>query len=383
MNKILLLTDWFPPAYKAGGPIRSTVNFAHAMSPNYAISILSTNQDFGGDVIDVAPNKWIAFSEGIQVKYLSAETIKRKTINQEIKALKPDFIYLNSLYSIYFSMIPLLLNYQKRVGAKIVLAPRGMLQAGALQYKSIKKRGFLWLLKQINFYRGIYFHATDEQEKKDIINHLNISPTYIKVIPNFPLAVPKELPSRKKEAGDLRLVFVSRVSPKKNLAFLLERLLELSTNGSITLNVFGPQEEDYWTVCENIIKRLPGNMDVNYKGSIVHDQILEVLQDHHFFLLPTHGENFGHAIFEAFAAGLPVIISDQTPWKNLQAKDIGWDIPLSEPAQFAKAIETAINMDQTTYDQMSKAARQFATDFTEKSGLIEKYSALFSKDALE
>ena len=34
--------------------------------------------------------------------------------------------------------------------------------------------------------------------------------------------------------------------------------------------------------------------------------------------LPSKGENFGHIIMESLAASTPVIISDLTPWKDLE-----------------------------------------------------------------
>ena len=97
-----------------------------------------------------------------------------------------------------------------------------------------------------------------------------------------------------------------------------------------------------------------------------------------FLLLPTQGENFGHAIFEAFAAGLPVIISDQTPWKDLQNQQIGWDLPLDQPAAFAEAIAQAAMMSQEQYGRWSAQAQAFARDFVEKAGLEAAYLRLFS-----
>lgn len=44
--------------------------------------------------------------------------------------------------------------------------------------------------------------------------------------------------------------------------------------------------------------------------------------------MPTFNENYGHAIVESFVAGLPVVISDRTPWRNLEKINAGWDIPL-------------------------------------------------------
>ena len=54
------------------------------------------------------------------------------------------------------------------------------------------------------------------------------------------------------------------------------------------------------------------------------------MKNYHCLFLPSTGENYGHAIVEAFSAGLPVIISTLTPWKNLESQKVGWDIPLDK-----------------------------------------------------
>src|SRR5690606_2741866 len=128
-----------------------------------------------------------------------------------------------------------------------------------------------------------------------------------------------------KVPGHARFIFLSRINPIKNLLFALELLRELQ--GNVELDVAGPPQGVYWQQCRELINTMPPNVTVNYRGSVPHEQVPETLAAAHFFLLPTLNENFGHAIFEAFAVGLPVIISDQTPWQALQEKGIGWDIP--------------------------------------------------------
>ncbi len=87
-----------------------------------------------------------------------------------------------------------------------------------------------------------------------------------------------------------------------------------------------------------------------------------MLEQAHLFFLPTHGENFGHAIAEAFAAGVPVLISDTTPWRDLRSSGVGWDLSLDEPQCFVEAIEMCANMDSDAYSAMRIAARRFSLE---------------------
>jgi glycosyltransferase involved in cell wall biosynthesis len=110
---------------------------------------------------------------------------------------------------------------------------------------------------------------------------------------------------------------------------------------------------------------------------------VEALQKAHFLVLPTHGENFGHAIFEALAMGRPVIISDETPWKNLYDRQLGWDISLHQPGLFAEAIRLACMMGQEDYDQWSQRAFRFARQHVDSLHLKEQYVGLFTQEDQE
>jgi glycosyltransferase involved in cell wall biosynthesis len=79
-------------------------------------------------------------------------------------------------------------------------------------------------------------------------------------------------------------------------------------------------------------------------------------------LLPTRNENFGYVILEALLAGCPVILSDQTPWRDLDAKQAGWVVPLGDEAGFVRALDTLIQMDSADFHRRSTAAYHYAAD---------------------
>lgn len=93
--------------------------------------------------------------------------------------------------------------------------------------------------------------------------------------------------------------------------------------------------------------------------------------------MPSIGENFGHSIFESMSAGTPVIISNNTPWKNLESLNIGWDISLENEHKFADTIIYCSKMNQEEYDSMSEKVFKFAQDFIKNSNLINKTKKLF------
>lgn len=378
-KKVLILVDWYEPGYKGGGPIQSCRNFVAAMHEDFDLYILTADRDLGDKqpYADVEANTWIK-KNGVQVYYADEKKLSLGRLSAVINFVEPDFIYLNSMYSYHFTILPLWLKMNKRINPKIVIAPRGMLQQGAMQFKSFKKKIFIALINLSGVPRQLTFHATDEQEKKDVLFYLSKA-ARISVIPNFPrMKLPIWKPVEK-QTGNLRCVFISRLVPKKNILFLLDILKELPSTIHMHLTIRGEVEDQlYWKKCTDAIEKLPAHISVSYGGPVSNDEVINVLNDHHLFVLPTRGENFGHAIFEAWSSGKPVLISDQTPWRNLSAQKIGWDIALDKPQLFLQAIEQAACFNQQVYDEWSRSAWGFAKNYIEQLNIKKDYIKLFS-----
>src|SRR5690606_22656373 len=94
------------------------------------------------------------------------------------------------------------------------------------------------------------------------------------------------------------------------------------------------------------------------------------------FLFPTLGENFGHVILEALTAGCPVLISDRTPWRNLKQMEVGWDIPLEQPALFERALAECVEMGDAAHRHMSVRAESYARARMEDQMVIEQNRSL-------
>ena len=89
-------------------------------------------------------------------------------------------------------------------------------------------------------------------------------------------------------------------------------------------------------------------------------EVEQTLKNYHLFFLPTLNENFGHAIVEAMLNGCIPLISDATPWRNLQAQNLGWDISLTEKEKFVVAIHEMLQTNQADFEKKSKAIQQYA-----------------------
>jgi glycosyltransferase involved in cell wall biosynthesis len=117
---------------------------------------------------------------------------------------------------------------------------------------------------------------------------------------------------------------------------------------------------------------------VRYEGEIEHERVRQVFAEHDLFLFPTLGENYGHVIFEALASGCPVLISDQTPWRNLESEGVGWAIPLAETERFQSVLQQCVEGDSEWHTALSSRAQIYAVKHASDPVAIEANRKLFN-----
>ena len=374
---ILLFIDWYLPGFKAGGPIQSCANLVDHLKNTYNFKIITRNTDYceTQPYPNVRSNEWLILDESTQIYYLSGDNTNKKYIFKLIQNTTFDMVYLNGVFSYYFTIVPLL-YFRKNKAQKVIIAARGMLAKGALAIKGRKKSIFLSFSKILKLFHGVTFHATNEAEKEDIMNAIGIK-NEIKIAGNLSKKITMPPYFQKfKQKETLNLVNIARIAPEKNLKFALEILKDVKAK--VNFDYYGPiYNENYYHVCLDIMNDLPGNIKVTYKNVVPNTQVYETLQKYDAMFMPTLGENFGHIILESFIAACPVIISDKTPWQGLEKEKSGWSIPLTDKNKFVEVIEFLANLDEHSYQDFSIAAYQKAKNFVENDALLKANKELF------
>lgn len=381
-KKVLLFAPFFTPSVKGGGPIISTKNLIENLSEKIDFYVLTSDRDLG-DIVpfqDIEINKWNKVGRA-SVMYVDRATINIKLIASIMKEMSFDYFYLNSFFDFKFSILPILAKRtNKEISGQLVLAPRGEFSPGALNIKAQKKSVYLRLFKLLGLAKLFIWHATAESEKNDIRNIFG-NQGIIKIANNL-TANYADLNYGKnitKTIGTAKFVFISRIHPKKNLLQALQLVGEMK--GNIEFSIYGPLEDkNYWEKCQNVIATFPESIQVNYHGLLDHDQIIPTFMAQHFFLFPTFGENYGHVISEALIGGCPIIISDQTPWRQLEAKGAGWDIALDHTMKFKEILQKCVDMNQSDYDALSKLAFEFGKAEANKADDITATYRLFGNN---
>lgn len=361
---ILVFVDWFVPGTNAGGPIRSVYSLVKYLKKDFKFRIFTRNTDHQSETPypNVKPDQWLTFDENVEVFYCSKENLNKSTLSKIISEINYDKIYINSFYSPWFSIYPLQLIKKKKLSSKVVLAPRGMLGKGAIAVKPLKKKLFIQLAKLKGLHKGITWQASSEHEAKDISNVFG-NQIKLKIAGNLSYIEQHLFQEREKSVGQVNLFFLSRIVPIKNLLPAIEAL-QSDNESKIVFHVFGPIEDAvYWEKCKAAINSLPPNCRVEYKGVLNEKEIQKTLKEYHALYMPTLNENFGHSILESFAAGCMVIISDQTPWNNLESLNIGYNIKVNEidqKEQMKHAISAIAQLDKKSFNEAGLKAYSFA-----------------------
>lgn len=368
--KILIVMAGFFPGKKYGGPPVSIDNFCSLMK-EHECYIITLDHDLG----ETQKYKYVMSGwnnrGNCKVLYVSDSEYNRATFEQVIGDMKPDIVYLQGLFQ---SCVLPCLQLAKKHTIPVLLAPRGELCEGALNINKWKKIPYIEAVKVLGLVRKIHWQSTSDEETAAIKKLMKAQDSHIHRLDNIPSIPKKEYPARDKAVGEGRFVFLSRIHQKKNLLFAISLFKEIE--GKAKFDIYGPiEDEAYWQLCQEEIKKLPESVKVEYKGLVSHDQVHEVFSQYDAFLFPTLSENYGHVIAESLMVGTPVIISDQTPWTDVNENNTGWAYNLKEEGKFQEAIRHMILFDKDEIEQLSITTKKFARHKMNLSGLRSEYEA--------
>jgi glycosyltransferase involved in cell wall biosynthesis len=180
------------------------------------------------------------------------------------------------------------------------------------------KMAFEWLARRI-MPRDTILHTTAQVEAEATTHRL---PGYRSVVIGNAVDVAAELPAHEfRPEGTLRILFLSRLHPKKGLETLLDALVKLPQQ--VTLEIGGAGIGSYQAELSARVSELGLGARVKFLGHLDGHGKAQAFSRADVFVLPTQSENFGIAIAEALAAGVPVITTHAAPWAGLETHRAG------------------------------------------------------------
>ena len=92
-------------------------------------------------------------------------------------------------------------------------------------------------------------------------------------------------------------------------------------------------------------------MNIFFKGSLTGERKREIFESADCFILPSFSENFGLVVGEAMSYRLPVIVSNQTHWLEIEKLNAGWVI---EPTivSLRSILKILLDTDKVTLQKM-------------------------------
>jgi glycosyltransferase involved in cell wall biosynthesis len=367
---------YYLPGFRSGGPVRSVSNLVRALDGEYDFHIVCLNRDHGETVpySDVIPGRWTLLGKA-RVYYATDCEAGFALCRRMMREIQPDMVYLNSLLDREFSIKPLFAAGRR---TPVLLAPRGELSPGALGLKAKRKRLFLELVQASRYYARVNWHASSAAEEERIREVFAPPANRIFLASNLPKVPQGSVPRMQaKQPGMLKIVLAARISPMKNTLAAIRMAGQLE--GEVELDLWGPLENrEYWAACQQQMLLCRPNVKVRYRGEVAHEQLHALLHGYDAMLLPTLGENFGHSIIEALSAGLPVVISDRTPWRGLMDAGVGADVPLDNEPEFVRHLARLQAMNEREMQNVRAACGRYVAVWKADNANLDAYRKMFN-----
>ena len=209
---------------------------------------------------------------------------------------------------------------------RLVISPRGTLSYHAMSFSRWKKTIIyhLWQRRVLN--HAACFHATSQAEY-EAIRGIGLSAP-VALIPNgidVPDIGPRFSGKRKRMR---RLLFLGRITPIKKIDNLLKAWLAIQEqHPDWELHITGVDDRGHESQMKMLAKQL-GVERVTFTGPVYGKDKTRAFLEADLFVLPSCSENFGMAVAETLAHGVPAIVTKGAPWEGLDAQDCGWWIEI-------------------------------------------------------
>lgn len=356
--KIGIIVPSFYPATIYGGPIFSIKSFCEEIaSENIKIDIMTTDMN-GTNYLNVIKNKSIIFNENPNIRITYYKSCKKLNFisfgllfNLFNKIKTFDIVKIEDTFSVF---VPFALLISLILKKKIILSPRGVFAKNALfKNKLIKK---LWIYFFISpFKKKINWHATSNNEKDDINNYFSTK-LNIKVIANGiekPEIDIKRNDIIKRILGNAYnkkskyIIGLGRKHPIKRFDQLIDSFQFLSKD-KFKLILVGSDDSGHEIFLKEKVKKNKQQSQVFFYENLEKKEKDQLLYESDLLVLPSLSENFGNVVPESLICGTPVIVSDKTPWHDLEENNVGLMINIT-PKNLSNSILKILSKPKNKY----------------------------------
>lgn len=264
-------------------------------------------------------------------------------------------------------------KHHRRTRIPYLITPHGMLDPWARERSAWKKKLVRRWFEDAHLAGAACLRATADMEAEHFRSFGLKNP--IAIVPNG-IELPDLAQGHPPGNGRHRLLFLSRIHPKKGLRYLLQAWARLEPYlEDWELVIAGPDEVSHTAEMQALARQLKLQRVIWH--SAVHGAEKSALyQSADLFVLPTHAENFGLVVAEALAHGVPVVTTQNAPWAELEIRKCGWWIPL-ETKRLSETLLTAMRQPSDVRKAMGARGRAWMEQDFGWANIAEKMLAVY------
>jgi glycosyltransferase involved in cell wall biosynthesis len=336
-----------------GGPSHAVLAMVKALRSRGIDAEIATTNDNGPHLLDVLLHQQLEYAQ-VPVQFFPRFSPPVTAVREfAVSWSLTDWLWQTvSVYDLLH--VHAVFSYPSTVAMAIarlqhcpyLVRPLGQLCEWSLQQSALKKQLYLQLIERANINQSAGLHLTSVQEQQEV-DRLGLRASNF-VVPHGVLMPASVVDARQRlrqwlkvDAGEPIVLFLSRVHPKKGLNYLIPALGMLRHH-PFTFVIAGNGTSDYEAEVRSLLATHALQDRTHLVGFVEGDRKDLLLQGSDVFALTSHSENFGIAVLEALAAGLPVLITPGVALADIvQEHQLGYISPLSV-AEIAKTLEQAL-----------------------------------------
>lgn len=373
--KILHITASYKPAFVYGGPIYATAELCEAsVRAGHQVSVITTTAN-GETELQVVPGK-VYNLQGVDVQYYRRLTKDHTHFSPSLflkvwhTCKKYDVVHIHSWWNLV-SVISLFICRLRHVQPVLTIRGTMSLHTFANNHNRGKQLFHRYIGKRL--LASAILHVTSEKEAQECRSA--IPEAVIKVIPNLlPLPVKSSM-NGKIPHSHLRLLFVGRIHPVKNLELLLDTLQETGNEYAWKLSIMGGGEEGY---VNHLKEKYTDLKDLEWLGEMNGQAKFAKYAEADVLVLLSHTENFGNVILEALSCGTAVIVSNYVGLgAYIRQHQFGWVVESNKES--LAAIFKELSNEKEVLDRIRlQAPSRIEQDFN-SDNLVNAYLRMYDE----